>query len=135
MELPFKVIVIAAVLVMVLLFFSLLIASNVPVQMSRADANKIFYTTCTKYKSAGCGWSLTKEASFPDFLKACKTLFGNANEFACLYSLCNDCKEYELSNLACAAQCKICNGNDYAGVQSSCCSRFRSECSGYCRTC
>jgi len=105
--------------------------------MTQAEANRIFYGKCQEYKSRNCDWSVTYDKDFDKFVDACRFLFGAQRDaFSCLYSMCQDCKELELSDIKCAGMCKICEGHDYASIKfRDCCSRFKSECASGCSIC
>jgi hypothetical protein len=135
MSMTLVVVIILAVLVLTAIMFFFF--SQTGAEMDKAEANKIFYTECQRYKNMQCAWSATYEAGFDDFMKACKFLFGQERDaFSCLYSMCADCKEYTLDEIQCAGMCEICNGHKNSGVDvSSCCEEYNNKCTLSCGSC
>ena len=138
MQLPIKLIVVIAIVAMVLVVLSSLFLSSSGQSLTKAEAERIFNTQCITYGQRSCNWQVTYEADFQNYLKACRTIYGEQREaFSCLYSLCDRC--FESSDLKCSGLCNICNGHDYASIaRGECCSRYQGECASSsvnCKTC
>lgn len=130
MQLPIKAIVVVAVLALVLVTLSSFLLQSSGGSISDADARRVFDTKCLAYGKLNCDWTITYEADFTDYMKACRRLYGQWREaFSCLYTLCDRC--FQTADLKCSGLCNICNGHDYASVdRGTCCLRYQTECSG-----
>jgi hypothetical protein len=137
LSMPLTLIVVLILAVLVLTALLYFFFTQTGGEMSKAEANRIFYGECQKYKNMQCAWSATYDPGFQKFLKACKFLFGEERDaFSCLYSMCADCKEYRLDEIQCAGMCEICKGHQSSGVDlGSCCEEFRDRCSIDCFVC
>lgn len=137
MSLSLSMIVILIIAVMVLAAILYFFFIQTGGEMTKAEANSVFYTSCQNYKSASCDWSVTTQPGFDKFLKACKFLFGNERDsFSCLYAMCADCSQYKLDEVQCAGMCEICKGNQNAGVETeSCCTEYAGKCTSTCSSC
>ena len=130
MEMPMKVIVIAAVAVIVLSVLLTFFLRSTGGAMSDADAQRVFSTQCAAYKQQGCSWDVTYRPDFDAYLGACRQIYGEQRDsYSCLYTLCQQC--YETSDLKCAGLCNICSGHEAASVErATCCSTYKSQCGG-----
>ncbi|HIG97292.1 MAG TPA: hypothetical protein HA230_03025 [Candidatus Aenigmarchaeota archaeon] len=130
MQLPIKAIVVMVILVIVLVALSSFLLQSSGGSISGVEAERIFNTKCLAYGKLNCDWKVTYEPDFPDYVKACRILYGQWREaFSCLYTLCNQC--YETADLKCSGLCNICKGHENAGVdRQTCCLRYQTECSG-----
>ena len=129
MELPFKVIIVLAIVVLVLVTLMAFFLQSSGSSLSKAEAERIFNADCVAYAQRACNWEVTHEPEFANYLNACRVLYGSYREaYSCLYSLCSRC--FESMDLKCSGLCKICNGHNYASVdRGTCCLRYSSECS------
>lgn len=130
MQLPIKLIIVAAVVVLVLASLSLFFLQSTGSSLSKTEAERIFSTDCLTYSQRECDWEVTHEPEFENYLKACRTLYGSYREaYSCLYSLCSRC--FESMDLKCSGLCSVCSGHDDAGVdRETCCLRYKTECQG-----
>ncbi|MEM7819383.1 MAG: hypothetical protein QXD48_00975 [Candidatus Aenigmatarchaeota archaeon] len=128
------ILIVAALVLSALIYFFMFQTTQ---QMTKSEANRIFYTECQKYKERKCDWSVTYDTEFDKFLDACKFLFGQDHDkFSCLYSLCQECKKLELDEIKCAGMCEICNGHKNVGVElENCCNVYKDECKSGCDIC
>ena len=126
---PMKVIVIAAVAVIVLSVLLTFFLRSTGGAMSDADAQRVFNTQCAAYKQQGCSWDVTYSDGFSAYLGACRQIYGEQRDsYSCLYSLCQQC--YETNDLKCAGLCNICSGHEAASVaRATCCSAYSAQCS------
>ena len=124
-----KVIVIAAVAVIVLSVLLTFFLRSTGGAMSDADAQRVFNTQCAAYKQQGCSWDITYGEGFASYLAACRHIYGDQRDsYSCLYSLCQQC--YETNDLKCAGLCSICSGHEAASVaRVTCCSAYKAQCS------
>ena len=102
-------------------------------QQRIAQAQQVFGIACQEYKDNSCAWSSTRSGSFPRFLSACQTLFGQENRaFSCLYQYC--CNQPVAAT--CDGLCALCKGNDYAGIGAddvtSCLAIYYEQCTQPC---
>ena len=130
MQLPTKIIVIVALVVLTLVMISTFFFRSSGISISKAEAERIFNSDCLTYAQRSCDWEVTHEPEFNNYLKACRTLYGEYREaYSCLYSLCSRC--FETTDLKCGGLCKVCNGHDASGVdRETCCLNYNTECGG-----
>lgn len=130
MEIPLKAVVVAAILILVFVSLSTFFLQSSGQSLTKAEAERIFSTSCLTYGQRSCEWRVTYEPEFQNYLKACRVLHGSYREsFSCLYSLCGRC--FESADLRCSGLCYTCSGNQYSGVsREECCSSYLGECAG-----
>ena len=135
MEMPLKIIVIAALAVIILAALMTFFLRSSGGAMNDADAHRVFDTQCAAYKQQACSWDVTYGADFSAYLAACRHIYGQERDsYSCLYTLCQQC--YETDNLKCAGLCNICNGHESASVDRvSCCNTYKAQCSDSCSAC
>lgn len=130
MELPTKVIIIVAIVVLTLVAITTFFLQSTGETLSRADAERVFATQCQIYSQQACSWDVTYRPEFQQYMRACRTLYGtHRDSYSCLYTLCQKC--FETADVKCAGLCKICEGHEAASVdRKTCCSRYASGCRG-----
>ncbi|HLC67316.1 MAG TPA: hypothetical protein VJI12_00360 [archaeon] len=135
MELPMKIIIIAAIAVLVLTVLLTFFLRSTGGAISDADANRIFNTQCAAYSQQKCSWDVTYGADFPAYVQACRHIYGEQRDsYSCLYTLCQSC--FETSDLKCSGLCNICNGHEAASVsRATCCSTYKTQCQTKCDAC
>jgi len=127
MELSTKALVILLVLIMLAVTLSSFFIFQSGAQISKADANKIFQQRCAEYGNKGCTWDVTYGEDFNQFVAACKIVNGQDREaFSCLYSMCAQCKSFDLEKIQCAEFCSRLAGLKKAGDGS-----MMAACSDY----
>ncbi len=124
MELTTRALVIILVMVMLVVALASFFMFQSGAQISKADASRIFQARCADYEKRGCAWDVTYEKDFEQFVTACKIVNGEEREaFSCLYSLCTQCKSFELEKIQCAEFCSRIDGLKKAGdgnIASAC---------------
>jgi hypothetical protein len=130
MEIPTNAIIIIVIAAIALAVIMAFLFQSSGGSMDRAQAERVFGTQCVAYAQQACDWSITYRPDFAEYMKACRTLYGEYRDsYSCMYTLCNSC--YETDDLKCAGLCNICNGHEAASVdRQSCCSRFEAQCKG-----
>ncbi|MBI2579236.1 MAG: hypothetical protein HYW26_05990 [Candidatus Aenigmarchaeota archaeon] len=126
MELPFKVIISVALVAFLLTTFYIFFSQQSGEQLSRTEANRIFYSTCDDYKKEKCDWSVRQRSDFTGFMDSCRVLFGDtAGDYSCLYQQC--C--VETKDILCSGLCNACRGNEFSRAnKESCCARVKADC-------
>jgi len=132
MELPMKMIVVVIVIVLVLVVLSTFLLGQTGVQITKAEAERIFNAQCQIYSQRNCEWDVTRNPEFPKYVEACRVLYGpERDSFSCLYVLCNACKDTQNFQIKCAGICNACKGNQQIGISTeTCCSEFTGQCTG-----
>ncbi|MCX6816095.1 MAG: hypothetical protein NT120_04555 [Candidatus Aenigmarchaeota archaeon] len=131
MELSFRVIITSAIVILVLVVMTFFIGTNSGEQITKANANSVFNSLCQNYKSKQCDWSVTRETTFSDFLKACRVLYGDGKEsYSCLYNYCPACKIQGSTNLVCSSICERCRADSSIGTRTMCCQQYSGQCTG-----
>lgn len=128
MELPVRTIAALFFVMLVMLSFAFLLSSQSGESLSRTEANRIFYDTCSEYRKSKCDWTLTYNEKYNEYMKACRVLFEQeAGRYSCLYRFCCE----ETKNVLCAGLCHACEANKAGGLDTGlCCARYRAECGG-----
>ncbi len=130
MELSTKAVVLIVVMVLVVIVLVSFFLFQSGSQISKADAKSIFEQKCIDYGKRSCPWDVTEEQGFDNFLQSCKVLYGSEREaFSCIYSLCGQCKGFEIENLECAARCSAIQGLQKKGGSDipALCTEYKSD--------
>jgi hypothetical protein len=130
MELPTNIIIAIVIAVLVLVVLSAFFMNTTSPQITTTEAQRIFNDKCIEYGTKNCDWSVTKDASFNDFMKACRQLNGEEREaYSCLYVYCEQCKESTTDTMACTSLCDEARSTyNLGGNTGPVCLQISTEC-------
>ena len=131
---PINMVVVVVLIVLVLTVVLGFMFTQSGTQITQTNAAQMFGQLCNSYKAEDCAWSVTKQASFSDFLEACKLFYGATyEEYTCLYKFCCGTAG---ADVICEAKCNICSANKKIGLDiTECCRDYSNECSDVCIEC
>ena len=120
------VIAVAVLLVAVVASFFLLQSSG---GISKTQAQNLFNIQCQEYGKESCTWNVTDRADFQQFVNSCKILYGQDKEaLTCLYSICSQCKRFDINNYRCDYLCSGIRGQrDLGNSVDEACSTYKAD--------